>query len=86
MTKRQTVYVVLYGHKHGEDCWVTSSEKRAEASIGGIILEYIGDLQDAKVARKIKKLIKDGKYLKAAGLWFQHMEEWFEINPRTVDT
>lgn len=82
----QVVYVVLYGHKHGEDVWVTSTEKKAHASIGAMVLQYIDDLEDEEAKKRIKRLIAKGEYLKASNIWFEKMEEWFEVHQRTVDT
>jgi len=84
--KQIVVHVVLYGHKHGTDCWVTSSEDKAWASIKGTIKHYLGDLYDADAAKKIKKLLKAGKVLDASNLWAERMEEWFDIHQRVVDT
>lgn len=84
--KQQVVYIMLYGHKYGTDCSAYSTEGKAQASIGGIINQYIDDVPGEKDRKRIKKLLKDGHIMKASNIWVDIMEEWFEISPRTVDT
>lgn len=79
------VYIVTYTHKHGTDVWVTSTNKRAEESIGRTILEYIEDVLRVDSKKKIKTLISEGKHLEASSEWFEQTEEWFEIIKRNVD-
>jgi hypothetical protein len=79
------VHVVLYGHKHGTDCWVASSHELALASIKRTILDYIGDLEDSVVREMIKELLKGGEVIRAATMWSEVTDESFEINPRTMD-
>ena len=86
MAKPQVVYIVLYGHKHGTDCWVTSTEGKAQASIGGTIKQYIDDVPMERDRKRIRYHLKAGRIMQAANIWVDIMEEWFEINPRTVDT
>jgi hypothetical protein len=84
--KQQVVYVVVYGHKHGNDCWVRSTNDKAMLSVATTIKEYLTDVFDADAQKKIKRLLNEGKIAKAMTLYGEHTEEWFEIYPREVDT
>lgn len=83
--KRQVVFVVLYGHKHGTDCWVSSTESLAWSSIRNTIRHYMDDLTTEQ-SKKVTKLLRARKTVAAMNLWGEFTEEWFEVNPRTVDT
>ena len=83
--KPQTVYVMLYGHKHGIDFSVYSTEEGAWAGVKNIILEYVNELDGAD-EKKMRRLLKLKNMGKAMTMWAEKKEEWFEIGARRVDT
>ena len=82
--KPQTVFVMLYGHKHGTDYSVYSTEEGAWDSVRLIILEYVGELESAD-EKKMRRLLKLKNLGKALTMWAEKKEEWFEVDARTVN-
>lgn len=79
----QTVYVMLYGHKHGTDFSVYSTEKAAWESVKDIILEYVNELEGAD-EKKMRRLLKKKSIADALEMWAEKKEEWFEVDGREV--
>ena len=82
--KPQTVYVMLYGHKHGTDFSVYSTEERAWSAVKAIILEYVNELDGAD-EKKMRRLLRLKSMSKALTMWSEKKEEWFEVDGRRVD-
>jgi hypothetical protein len=82
--KPQTVYVMLYGHKHGTDYSVYSTEEKAWECVKALILEYVNELDGAD-EKKVRRLLKLKSLGKALTMWAEKKEEWFEVDARTVD-
>jgi hypothetical protein len=68
------VVIVEYGHRHGSDYFVYSSEDNAFRGMCALIVEWIEDIDDAAVRAELKKLILKNKHRKALELW----NEWQE--------
>lgn len=81
--KQQTVYVMLYGHKHGTDFSVYATENGAWRAVKDIILEYVNELEDGDV-KKMKRLLKKKSIVDALEMWCEKKEEWFEVDGREV--
>ena len=83
--KRPSAFVVRYGHKHGTDLWLCSSDDKAWKSIGGIISTWVEDeIQDAALRKKIRRALKANRIFAASELWFTATEEWFSVESHVI--
>ena len=78
--------VVTYDHKHGNDSWVTLTRESARKSIYSTILEWIDDLDDDALIRKVLAAIKADDYPAVCDLWADSQEEFFCIRDVTVSS
>lgn len=79
------VYVVTYDHKHGTDVWVCATEAGAWKSCADVSMEWVSDLDNAKIERKVASLYKKGDYKKCALAYTLAIDtEFFFIELRRV--
>ena len=83
-----TVYLVLFFHKHGIGCWVSSSEEKAKDSVFVIMLQGIDTVfpeEKSRIRRALMESIDNKQFRKAQTLWLENTSESFEIHERKVD-
>lgn len=78
MTKKPTVCVLRYNHKHGTDISVYPSMAAAERSCIDIVLQNIHELPDP-MARTVLDLIILGEYVKAQTFYEEYLEESLDV-------
>jgi len=79
------VYVVTYDHKHGCDTWVCATEDGAWRSAAEVALEWVCDLDNEELEKKVKALYKKGEYKKCALLYCQAIDtEFLSVEQRKV--
>jgi hypothetical protein len=85
MALKGTVWVVLYEHAYGTDCWVRSSLEEADESIISTMRYYLNDVQNSKLRARISRALREKRFGKAIQLWGDELEEHFDIYPREID-
>ena len=76
MSTKQTVYVLLYGHKRGQDLFVTATAALARETAEAIVEAHRGDYEEFE--DKSSKEVFDA--------WNDVTEEWFEVHPEDIIT
>jgi hypothetical protein len=88
--KPTTVVVLLYIHKHGTDCSVYTTMKLATEAAATIALDNLGDIDDAKLRRKLTRLYRDKKCEEFLRVWSEYQQslmfngEDFEFHEREI--
>jgi hypothetical protein len=87
------IWVLRYSHEYGHDINLYTTEEKATAGLGEILDSYSNELHSAckgatgglAAWRKFRGYMRQERYWKAADIWMDWREEYFELYERVVN-
>lgn len=72
-------YYAVWHHRHGDDVIVNATpEGRLRDVCNTVVMPYLDEMNDSKIAKKIEKFAHMKDYNKALELWGVVQEKWRE--------